>query len=283
MLDLANDIRSLSDFKRNTVALLDRLRETGGPLVLTVNGKAELVVQDAAAYQALLDRVETIEGIQRGLAGCEGWAHEAGKAGLRPTPPQAWHTALNRRGRRRASSKRSISGWTSRAPSQGAAWFNGLERAVLALAEHPERCPVAPESTQADRPIRVLRSSMPVDKLTAKDRERFAHARAIGAARATDPSAIVDARYDAARDALELKFRSGGGTTIPRQVVRGLDVGPRGDPRTAPTDDHWRRCAVRRRDAGHWRARAGLTAIADGHTVGRAETPRVRGVLLPSR
>ena len=38
------------------------------PLVLTVNGRAELVVQDAAAYQALLDRVEAIEGIQRGLA-----------------------------------------------------------------------------------------------------------------------------------------------------------------------------------------------------------------------
>jgi prevent-host-death family protein len=68
MLDLANDIRSLSDFKRNTVQVLDRLRETGDPLVLTVNGKAELVVQDAAAYQALLDRVETVEGIQRGLA-----------------------------------------------------------------------------------------------------------------------------------------------------------------------------------------------------------------------
>ena len=68
MLDLANDIRSLSDFKRNTVELLDRLRETGPPLVLTVNGRAELVVQDAAAYQALLDRVEAIEGIQRGLA-----------------------------------------------------------------------------------------------------------------------------------------------------------------------------------------------------------------------
>jgi len=36
--------------------------------VLTVNGKAEIVVQDAEAYQALLDRIETIEGIQRGLA-----------------------------------------------------------------------------------------------------------------------------------------------------------------------------------------------------------------------
>ncbi len=68
MLDLANDIRSLSDFKRNTVELLDRLRETGHPLVLTVNGNAELVVQDAAAYQSLLARGATIEGIQRGLA-----------------------------------------------------------------------------------------------------------------------------------------------------------------------------------------------------------------------
>ena len=68
MLDLANDIRSLSDFKRNTTDLLDRLRKTGHPLVLTINGKAELVVQDAEAYQALLDRVEAIEGIQRGLA-----------------------------------------------------------------------------------------------------------------------------------------------------------------------------------------------------------------------
>ena len=68
MLDLANDIRSLSDFKRNTAELLDRLRKTGHPLVLTINGKAEVVVQDAGAYQALLDRVETIEGIQRGLA-----------------------------------------------------------------------------------------------------------------------------------------------------------------------------------------------------------------------
>ena len=68
MLDLAHDIRSLSDFKRNTVELLDRLRKTGHPLVLTINGKAEVVVQDASAYQTLLDRVETIEGIQRGLA-----------------------------------------------------------------------------------------------------------------------------------------------------------------------------------------------------------------------
>jgi len=68
MLDLANDIRSLSDFKRKTSELLDRLKSTGHPLVLTINGRAEIVVEDAGAYQGLLDRVETMEALQRGLA-----------------------------------------------------------------------------------------------------------------------------------------------------------------------------------------------------------------------
>jgi prevent-host-death family protein len=68
MLDLANDIRSLSDFKRKTSELIDRLKKTGHPLVLTINGRAEVVVQDAEAYQELLDRVETIDALQRGFA-----------------------------------------------------------------------------------------------------------------------------------------------------------------------------------------------------------------------
>ena len=43
-----------------------------------------------------------------------------------------------------------------RAPQQGAAWFNGLERAVLSLDQHPERCPVATESVDPAHPVRVL-------------------------------------------------------------------------------------------------------------------------------
>src|SRR5262249_26131796 len=46
------------------------IEETGQPVVLTVNGKAELIVQDAESYQKLLeakDRMEAIEGIKRGL------------------------------------------------------------------------------------------------------------------------------------------------------------------------------------------------------------------------
>ena len=71
MLDISKDIHSLSDFKRKTSEFLDRVRDSGHPVVLTINGKAELVVQDAASYQKLLDRVderEALAGIKRGLA-----------------------------------------------------------------------------------------------------------------------------------------------------------------------------------------------------------------------
>jgi prevent-host-death family protein len=70
MLDLAKDIHSLTEFKQNTTEFVERLKRTKHPLVLTVNGKAELVVQDAESYQALLDAaelVETLKEIKRGL------------------------------------------------------------------------------------------------------------------------------------------------------------------------------------------------------------------------
>ncbi len=70
MLDLSRDIHPLSSFKRNTPDFIAQLKQTGAPVVLTINGKAEIIVQDAAAYQKLLDLVtelETILGIRRGL------------------------------------------------------------------------------------------------------------------------------------------------------------------------------------------------------------------------
>src|SRR5262245_60378681 len=71
MLDIGKDIHSLSDFKHKTGKFLDRMRDSGHPVDLTINGKAELVVQDAASYQKLLDRLderEALAGIKRGLA-----------------------------------------------------------------------------------------------------------------------------------------------------------------------------------------------------------------------
>lgn len=69
-MKLARDIQSLSTFKRDTAKLMRQMRKTREPMVLTVNGRATLVVQDAESYQRLLDakeRLEAMEGIQRGL------------------------------------------------------------------------------------------------------------------------------------------------------------------------------------------------------------------------
>lgn len=69
-MDITRDIDSLTHFKRNTNEVIEQLKATGQPMVLTVNGKAEIVVQDAASYQAMLDlvdRAEAIAGIKRGL------------------------------------------------------------------------------------------------------------------------------------------------------------------------------------------------------------------------
>jgi prevent-host-death family protein len=77
MLNLGDGIDSLTNFKRQTAEYLRQLRASGSPMVLTVNGKAEVVVQDAAAYQRLVeqaaraDREETVAAIREGLADVE--------------------------------------------------------------------------------------------------------------------------------------------------------------------------------------------------------------------
>jgi prevent-host-death family protein len=60
MIKLEN-IHSLTDFKRNAKEFIEQLRATRTPLVLTVNGKAEVVVQNAEAFQAMLDRLQQAE------------------------------------------------------------------------------------------------------------------------------------------------------------------------------------------------------------------------------
>ena len=71
------DIYSLTDFQRNAREHAKRLEKTGRPEVLTVNGRAKLVVLDAERFQEILDEleetrarleeVETIIAIQEGL------------------------------------------------------------------------------------------------------------------------------------------------------------------------------------------------------------------------
>lgn len=89
---------------------------------------------------------------------------------------------------------------------------------------------------------------MATTEITAKDRERYAQARARGKARAEDPSAVVDARYDSDADAIDLRFSGGGSMSIPRRIVPGLErasrlkvetivVSPAGDALSWPSLD----------------------------------------------
>jgi len=63
MLDISHDIKPLSEFKRNSVAVIGQLKRTGRPVVLTINGKAEIVVQDAKSYQHILEIIDQTKAV----------------------------------------------------------------------------------------------------------------------------------------------------------------------------------------------------------------------------
>jgi prevent-host-death family protein len=71
MLDITRDIQSLTTFRRRSGDFMKELKKSKRPVVLTVKGKAAAIVQDAEAYQRLLDiaaRADVEEGIRQGLA-----------------------------------------------------------------------------------------------------------------------------------------------------------------------------------------------------------------------
>jgi prevent-host-death family protein len=70
MLDITKDIQSLTNFRRKSGKFLKEMKKSKRPVVLTVNGKAEAVVQDAESYQRLLDsaaRADVYEAIRQGV------------------------------------------------------------------------------------------------------------------------------------------------------------------------------------------------------------------------
>jgi prevent-host-death family protein len=70
VLDITCDIQSLTTFRRRSGDFMKQLKKSKRPVVLTVKGKAAAIVQDAGAYQRLLDIAASAaaeEGIRQGL------------------------------------------------------------------------------------------------------------------------------------------------------------------------------------------------------------------------
>lgn len=58
------DSPSPSDCQRSTPGFLRQLKKTGHPIVFTINGTAELVVQDTVSDQKLIELAERAEELQ---------------------------------------------------------------------------------------------------------------------------------------------------------------------------------------------------------------------------
>ena len=94
MFDTKKDIQAMTTFRRNPARFLKHLKKTRKPLIL--NGKAEAVVQDAEAYQCLLDiaaQADASEGIRQGLEDVKK-AARIPRASFRIVPARPCHTSL---------------------------------------------------------------------------------------------------------------------------------------------------------------------------------------------
>jgi len=82
-MDITKDISPPTEFNRASARMIARIKETGRPQILTVNGKPSVVVKDAAAWQEMqdqLDYAETVAGIRKGLTQARaGKGTEAGR------------------------------------------------------------------------------------------------------------------------------------------------------------------------------------------------------------
>lgn len=66
-LDLEADIQPVSDFRANASSLLQQVRDTGRPVVLTQRGRSAAVLLDIQSYQRLVDELDELRDVQRSL------------------------------------------------------------------------------------------------------------------------------------------------------------------------------------------------------------------------
>ena len=67
----SSDIHTVTEFSRKPGEHVKRLNESKRPELLTVNGKAAVVVQDAATYEkmaALAEYAESVQSIRQAMA-----------------------------------------------------------------------------------------------------------------------------------------------------------------------------------------------------------------------
>ena len=67
MMFTMDSIHPVSDFSRKPAEHIKRLKETKQPEILTVNGKAQVVIQDAQAYEEMVSLLDSIQQISKSV------------------------------------------------------------------------------------------------------------------------------------------------------------------------------------------------------------------------
>ena len=85
-LKVDTDIRPLSDFRSNAAELIEQVRTSGRPLVLTQRGRSSAVVLAAAEYERMIEEIELLRDVRTSVSQIEagqGISNEKAKAELR--------------------------------------------------------------------------------------------------------------------------------------------------------------------------------------------------------
>lgn len=67
-MNLETDIQAVSDFRANTASIIQQVRETGRPVVLTQRGRSAVVLVDVSSYQSIIDELDLLRDIHLGIA-----------------------------------------------------------------------------------------------------------------------------------------------------------------------------------------------------------------------
>ena len=61
---IATDIKPVSDFRANAAGMIEQVKTSGRPLVLTQRGESAAVLLDVAVYQELIEEIELLSDVR---------------------------------------------------------------------------------------------------------------------------------------------------------------------------------------------------------------------------
>jgi prevent-host-death family protein len=82
-ISLTQDIVPVTDFKKNIKGTLAKMHKSGRPIVLTVNGKADAVLMDAAAYEKQIQELELVFLVAEGEADIAAGRYRSAEAAMK--------------------------------------------------------------------------------------------------------------------------------------------------------------------------------------------------------